>query len=76
MESGIWQPNSSNSFNFLIFNPYHPKGQGKVYFKTWPVQNVTGELLLLSLSEVSQHLFEANINGAKDFYELKMKVQM
>ena len=51
-------------------------GQSKVYFITWPVQNVTGQLLLLSLSEVGQYLFEANINGAEAFYELKMKLEM
>ena len=45
-------------------------------FITWPVQNVAGQLLLLSLTEVGQHLFEANINGAEAFYELKMKFEM
>ena len=40
------------------------------------VQNVTGQLLLLSLSEVGQHLFGANVNGAEAFYELKMKFEM
>ena len=49
------------------------KGQSKVYFTTWPVQNVTGQLLFLSLSEVGRHLFEADINGAEAFYGLKMK---
>ena len=52
------------------------KGQNKVYFITWPVQNVTGQLLLLRLSEVGQLLFETNINGAEAFYELKMKFEM
>ena len=51
-------------------------GQSKVYFITWPVQNITGQLLLLSLSEVGQHLFEANINGTVAFYELKIKFEM
>ena len=52
------------------------KGQSKVYFITWPVQNVTGQLLLLRLSEVGQHLFEATIDRAVDIYELKMKIEM
>ena len=52
------------------------KGQSKLYFTTWPVENVRGQLLLLSLSEVGQHIFEANINGAVAFYELKMKFEM
>ena len=52
------------------------KGQGKIYFTTSPVQNVTGQLLSLSFSEVGQHLFEANINEAVAFYELKMKFEM
>ena len=43
------------------------RGQSKVYFITWPVQNVTGQLFLLSLSEEGQHLFETNINGAEAF---------
>ena len=33
------------------------KGQSKFYFITWPVQNVTGQLLLLSLSGMGQHFF-------------------
>ena len=48
------------------------EGQRTVYFITWPVQNVTGQLLLFSLTEVGQHLFEANINGAG--YNLKCKM--
>ena len=41
------------------------------------MQNATGQLLLLSLSEeVGQHIFEANINGVGAFYELKMKFEM
>ena len=52
------------------------KGQSKVYFITWPEQNVTGQLLLFSLTEVGQHLFEANINGAIAFCELKKKFEM
>ena len=53
-------------------NDFGTEGQSlfynyKVYFITWPMQNVTGELLLLSLSEVGQHLFEANINGVEAF---------
>ena len=55
---------------------HHSKEQSKVYFITWPVQNVTGQLLLLRSSEVGQHFFEANINGAVDSYELKMKFEM
>ena len=35
-----------------------------------------GQLLLLSLSEVGQHIFEANINGAEALYELKVKFEM
>ena len=38
--------------------------KGKFYFITWLVQNVTGQVLLLSSSEVGQHLTKANINGA------------
>ena len=52
------------------------QGQSKVYFITWLVQIVTGQLLLLSLSEVGQNMFEANINGTEAFYELKMKFEM
>ena len=52
------------------------KGQSKVYFITWPVQNATGQLLLLSLSEIGKNFFEANINGTETFYELKMKFEM
>ena len=48
------------------------KGQSKIYFITWPVQNVTGQLLLLSISEVGQHFFEANINGAAAFLRAKL----
>ena len=40
------------------------KRQSEAYFITWSVQNVTGQLLLMTLSEVGQHLFEANINGS------------
>ena len=35
-----------------------------------------GAKLLLSLSEVGQHLFEASIKGAEAFYELKMKFEI
>ena len=52
------------------------KGQRKVYFITWPVQNAMGQLLLLSLSEVGQHIFEANINGPEALHELKVKFEM
>ena len=52
------------------------KGQSTVYFIAWPVQNLTRQLLLLISSEVGQHLFEANINGAVAFYELKMKFKL
>ena len=63
--------------NMFLIHPVNlVKGQSKEYFKTWPVQNVMGQLLLLSSSEVGQHLFETNINGAEAFYELKMKFEM
>ena len=65
-----------SNFRVKLFSSSFTKGQSKVYFITWPVQNVTGQLLLLSLSEMGQHLFEANINGAEAFYELKMKFEM
>ena len=35
-----------------------------------------GQLLLLSLSEVGQRLFEAKINGAVSFYTLKMEFEI
>ena len=39
-------------------------GTEQSLFQNMAGQNVTGQVLLLSLSEVVQHLFEANINGA------------
>ena len=50
--------------------------RSRAKFITWPVQSVIGQLLLLSSSEVGQHLFEANINGAVACYELNMKFEM
>ena len=80
------ESNKQNPSNKTLDLPFffRYKGQSKVYFIRWPVQNVTGQLLLLSLSQVGQHLFETNINGAvglfknksngaEAFYELKMK---
>ena len=52
------------------------KGQSKVYFITWPEQNVTGQPFLLSLSEVGQYSCKANINGEAALYELKMKFEV
>ena len=47
---------------------YALRDRAKYVYITWPLQNVIGQLLLLSLSEVGQHLFEANINGEAALY--------
>ena len=47
----------------------------RLFYNMAGAKNVTGRTLLLSLSEVAQHLFEANIKREVALYELKMKLK-
>ena len=48
------------------------EGQSKVYFMTWPEQNVTGQLTtFLNLYRTGPTLFTCNI-----FYKLKVKSEI